>query len=230
MTEFIQNCANFGLFLTLGAYLLSVALSKRFSSPLTNPILLSVVIIIPVLVLCKVDYTTYYDSAKLISALLTPATVSLAIPLYRQMALLKKHFKAILLGILSGVLTSGITILGLSALFGLSHTDFVTLLPKSVTTAIGMSLSEELGGVAAVTVTAILLTGILGNVLAVWLCKVFRITDPIAKGLSVGTSSHALGTARAIRMGEIEGAMSGLSIAVAGLMTVVLAPLFAALL
>jgi putative effector of murein hydrolase len=93
-----------------------------------------------------------------------------------------------------------------------------------------MSLSEELGGVAAVTVTAILLTGILGNVLAVWLCKVFRITDPIAKGLSVGTSSHALGTARAIRMGEIEGAMSGLSIAVAGLMTVVLAPLFAALL
>ena len=128
------------------------------------------------------------------------------------------------------MLASAITILGLCALFGLQHTDFVTLLPKSVTTAIGMSLSEELGGVVAVTVTAIAVTGILGNALAVWLCKLFRITEPIAKGLAIGTSSHVLGTSRAIRIGEVEGAMSGLSIAVAGLMTVVLAPLFAMLL
>ena len=230
MIELIQNCANFGLFLTLGVYLLSTALAKRFPSPLTNPFLLSVVVIIPVLLLCRVDYDAYSASAKQISALLTPATVSLAIPLYRQIALLKKHFKAILLGILSGVLASAITILGLCALFGLQHTDFVTLLPKSVTTAIGMSLSEELGGVVAVTVTAIAVTGILGNALAVWLCKLFRITEPIAKGLAIGTSSHVLGTSRAIRIGEVEGAMSGLSIAVAGLMTVVLAPLFAMLL
>ena len=230
MTELIQNCANFGLFLTLGVYLLCAALAKRFDSPLTNPILLSIVIIIPVLLLCRVDYDTYYESAKLISALLTPATISLAVPLYRQMTLLKKHYKAILLGILSGVLASGITILGLSALFGLSHTDYVTLLPKSVTTAIGMSLSEELGGMAAVTVTAIVITGILGNALAVWLCRLFRITEPVAKGIAIGTSAHALGTSKAIRMGEVEGAMSGLSIAVAGLMTVVAAQVFAGML
>ena len=230
MSQMIQNCASFGVFLCLGAYFLGVQLNKRFKSPLTNPLLLAAAGIIAVLSLLGIDYEVFKASAQPLSYLLTPATVSLAIPLYRQLDKLKKHYAAILVGVFSGVLASGLSIFAMSALFGLSHTDYVTLLPKSVTTAIGMSLSEELGGIAAVTVASIVLTGILGNVLAVWLCKVFRITDPIAKGLSVGTSSHALGTARAIRMGEIEGAMSGLSIAVAGLMTVVLAPLFAALL
>ena len=203
MSELIQSCACFGLFLTLGAYLLGLAINNRFKSPLTNPILLSLVIIIPILLLCKVDYNTYYEGAKYIS---------------------------ILLGIFSGVLASGLSIAGMSALFHLSHTDYVTLLPKSVTTAIGMSLSTELGGVAAITVTAIVVTGIFGNCLAVFLCRLFRITDPVAKGLAIGTASHALGTSKALEIGEVEGAMSGLSIAVAGLMTVVVAPLFAALL
>ena len=230
MTERIQNCTTFGLFLTLGAYLLGLAINKRFKSPLTNPLLLSLIIIIPVLLLCGIDYDTYYEGAKYISYLLTPATVSLAIPLYRQLDKLKKHMKAILLGIFSGVIASGVTILALSALFSLNHTDYVTLLPKSVTTAIGMSLSTELGGVAAITVTSIVVTGIFGNCLAVFLCRLFRITEPVAKGLAIGTASHALGTSKALEIGEVEGAMSGLSIAVAGLMTVVAAPLFAALL
>jgi len=230
MSQLIQSCACFGLFLTLGAYLLGLAINNRFKSPLTNPILLSLVIIIPILLLCKVDYNTYYEGAKYISYLLTPATVSLAIPLYRQLEKLKKNVVAILLGIFSGVLASGLSIAGMSALFHLSHTDYVTLLPKSVTTAIGMSLSTELGGVAAITVTAIVVTGIFGNCLAVFLCRLFRITDPVAKGLAIGTASHALGTSKALEIGEVEGAMSGLSIAVAGLMTVVVAPLFAALL
>ena len=230
MTELIQNCTTFGLFLTLGAYLLGLAMNKRFKSPLTNPLLLSLVIIIPVLLLCGIDYDTYYEGAKYISYLLTPATVSLAIPLYRQLDKLKKNMKAILLGIFSGVLTSGLTIAGLSLLFGLSHTDYVTLLPKSVTTAIGMSLSEELGGVAAITVTAIVITGILGNCLAPLLCRLFRITEPVAKGIAIGTSAHALGTSKAMEIGEVEGAMSGLSIAVAGLFTVAAAQIFALLL
>ena len=229
MTELIQNCTTFGLFLTLGAYLLGLAVNKRFKSPLTNPLLLSLIIIIPVLLLCGIDYDTYYEGAKYISYLLTPATVSLAIPLYRQLDKLKKNMKAILLGIFSGVLTSGLTIAGLSILFGLSHTDYVTLLPKSLTTAIGMSLSEELGGVAAVTVTAIVLTGILGNCMAPLLCRLFKVTHPVAKGIAIGTASHALGTSKAIELGEVEGAMSGLSIAVAGLMTVAAAQIFAML-
>ena len=229
MTELIQNCTTFGLFLTLGAYLLGLAVNKRFKSPLTNPLLLSLVIIIPVLLLCGIDYDTYYEGAKYISYLLTPATVSLAIPLYRQLDKLKKNMKAILLGIFSGVLTSGLSIAGLSILFGLSHTDYVTLLPKSVTTAIGMSLSEELGGIAAVTVASIVLTGILGNCMAPFLCRLFKVAHPVARGIAIGTASHALGTSKAIEMGEIEGAMSGLSIAVAGLMTVAAAQVFALL-
>lgn len=229
MSQIIQSCASFGVFLCLGAYFLGVQLNKRFKSPLTNPLLLATAGIIALLALCGIDYEAFKASAQPLSYLLTPATVSLAIPLYRQLDKLKKYYAAILAGVLSGVLASGLSIFAMSALFGLSHTDYVTLLPKSVTTAIGMSLSEELGGVAAVTVTAIVLTGILGNCMAPLLCKLFQVTHPVAKGIAIGTASHALGTSKAIELGEVEGAMSGLSIAVAGLMTVAAAQVFAML-
>lgn len=230
MNALVQNCACFGVFLCLGAYFLAVRINRRWKSPLTNPLLLAVACIIAVLVLCRVDYTVFRDSAGPLSYLLTPATVSLAIPLYRQLEQFRRHARAIVLGVLSGVLTSGLSILAMSALFGLSHAHYVTLLPKSVTTAIGMSLSSELGGAAAITVTAIVVTGILGNCMAVFLCRLFRITEPVARGIAIGTASHALGTSKAIELGEVEGAMSGLSIAVAGLMTVVAAQVFAMLL
>ena len=230
MNALVQNCACFGVFLCLGAYFLAVRINRRWKSPLTNPLLLAVACIIAVLVLCRVDYTVFRDSAGPLSYLLTPATVSLAIPLYRQLEQLRRHARAIVLGVLSGVLTSGLSILAMSALFGLSHAQYVTLLPKSVTTAIGMSLSSELGGAAAITVTAIVVTGILGNCMAVFMCRLFRITEPVARGIAIGTASHALGTSKAIELGEVEGAMSGLSIAVGGLMTVVAAQVFAMLL
>ena len=230
MNALVQNCACFGVFLCLGAYFLAVRINRRWKSPLTNPLLLAAACVIAVLVLCRVDYTVFRDSAGPLSYLLTPATVSLAIPLYRQLEQLRRHARAMVLGVLSGVLTSGLSILAMSALFGLSHAHYVTLLPKSVTTAIGMSLSSELGGAAAITVTAIVVTGILGNCMAVFLCRLFRITEPVARGIAIGTASHALGTSKAIELGEVEGAMSGLSIAVAGLMTVVAAQVFAMLL
>ena len=230
MNALVQNCACFGVFLCLGAYFLAVRINRRWKSPLTNPLLLAAACVIAVLVLCRVDYTVFRDSAGPLSYLLTPATVSLAIPLYRQLDQLRRHARAIVLGVLSGVLTSGLSILAMSALFGLSHAHYVTLLPKSVTTTIGMSLSSELGGAAAITVTAIVVTGILGNCMAVFLCRLFRITEPVARGIAIGTASHALGTSKAIELGEVEGAMSGLSIAMAGLMTVVAAQVFAMLL
>ena len=220
MNALVQNCACFGVFLCLGAYFLAVRINRRWKSPLTNPLLLAAACVIAVLVLCRVDYTVFRDSAGPLSYLLTPATVSLAIPLYRQLEQLRRHARAIVLGVLSGVLTSGLSILAMSTLFGLSHAHYVTLLPKSVTTAIGMSLSSELGGAAAITVTAIVVTGILGNCMAVFLCRLFRITEPVARGIAIGTASHALGTSKAIELGEVEGAMSGLSIAVAGILTV----------
>ena len=174
-----------------------------------------------------VSYEVYNEGAKYISYLLTPATVCLAIPLYEQITLLKKNYKAILLGIAAGVITSLCSVLAMAALFRLNHAYYVTLLPKSITTAIAMGVSEELGGYVTLTVAVIIITGLLGNMMGEAVCRIFRIREPIAKGVAMGTSAHAVGTARAIEMGEVEGAISGLSIAVAGLMTVVGASVFA---
>ena len=229
MNNLFLNSATMGVVLSLLAYEIGMFIKNKTKKAIFNPLLISIVIVIAVLILFDVDYDSYNQSAKYISYLLTPATVSLAIPLYRQLNLLKQNFMAIILGILSGVLTSLISILGMSILFGLTHKEYVTLLPKSITTAIGMGVSEELGGYVTITVVVIIITGILGNIIGSFACNIFRITNPISKGLALGTSSHAIGTTKAMEMGEIEGAMSSLSIVVAGLMTVVLASIFAML-
>ena len=185
------------------------------------------IITIVVLLVSGVDYEIYNEGAKYLSWLLTPATVCLAIPLYEQWELLRKNYKAVMLGLLAGVVTSLCTVLVLCYVLKLSHVEYVTLLPKSITTAIGMGVSEELGGYVTITVAVIVVTGVIGNILGELICKVFKIEEPISKGLALGCSAHAIGTAKAIEMGEIEGAMSGLAIAVSGILTVVMAPLFA---
>ena len=177
----------------------------------------------------RIDYDQYNGGAQYISYLLTPATVCLAVPLYEQLTLLKENLKAVAAGIFSGTLASLGSVYLLSRLFGLNHEQYVTLLPKSITTAIGMGVSQELGGIVTITVAVIIITGILGNVIAEGVCKVFRIQEPIAKGLALGTASHAIGTAKAMEMGPVEGAMSSLAIAVAGLLTVIGASVFAGL-
>ena len=230
MIEFFQTSAFAGVTLSLMAYFIGTALKKKFKIGLLNPLLVSIVITIAVLCIAGIDYDTYNAGAKYLSWLLTPSTVCLAIPLYEQLELLKKNFKAVCAGIFSGVITSMLTVYVLSLLFNLSHEEYVTLLPKSITTAIGMGVSEELGGYVTITVAVIVITGVLGNILAEIVCKVFRITEPIAKGIAIGSSSHAIGTAKAMEMGEIEGAMSSLSIAVAGVLTVIFASFFANLL
>lgn len=230
MIEFFQTSAFAGVTLSLMAYFIGIALKKKLKIGLLNPLLVSIVITIAVLCIARIDYDTYNAGAKYLSWLLTPSTVCLAIPLYEQLELLKKNFKAVCAGIFSGVITSMLTVYVLSLLFHLSHEEYVTLLPKSITTAIGMGVSEELGGYVTITVAVIVITGVLGNILAEIVCKVFRITEPIAKGIAIGSSSHAIGTAKAMEMGEIEGAMSSLSIAVAGVLTVIFASFFAKLL
>ena len=227
MAEFASTSLFFGMALSLAAYGVGVFLRSRWKFALFNPLLVAIVLVVAFLVFFQIDYATYMEGARYISYLLTPATVCLAVPLYQQFSLLKKNAKAVLLGIAAGTLASLCVILGLCVLFHLDHTMYVTLLPKSITTAIGIGVSEELGGIQSLTVVVIIITGVLGNIFAELICKVFRITDPIAQGVGIGTSTHAVGTARAMEMGEIQGAMSGLSIVVAGLMTVVLANLFA---
>ena len=227
MSSLVQESIFFGMVVSLLGYEIGLFIKKKFKKAIFNPLLVSVVLIILFLIVFDVDYETYSSGAKYLSYLLTPATVCLAVPLYQQMQLLKKNAKAVILGILSGVLTSLTCVLLLSKLFGMNHQQYVTMLPKSITTAIGIGMSEEMGGLVTITVASIVITGIIGNMMAETICKIFHITEPVAKGIAIGTSAHAMGTSKALEMGEIEGAMSGLAIAVAGLMTVIMASFYA---
>lgn len=227
MKEIFANFTFFGVVISLAGYELGILLKKKFKFPLLNPLLVSIVFVIGFLVLFRIDYDTYNNGAKYLSYLLTPATVCLAIPLYQQMELLKKNMLAVILGILSGVLASLCSTLIFAFLFGMTHKEYVTMLPKSITAAIGMAVSEELEGIVTITIATIILTGIIGNIIAETVCRIFKIEEPIAKGVAIGSASHAIGTVKAMEMGEIEGAMSSLAIAVAGLITVVGASFFA---
>lgn len=225
--EILCDSVFFGMAVSLFAYEIGLWLKKKTKLAICNPLLISILVVIAILLLFDVDYDSYYTGAKYLSYLLTPATVCLAVPLYEQLTLLKNNWKAITAGIVSGVITSALCVLGLSLLFGLSHEEYVTLLPKSITTAIGMGISEELGGIVTITVAVIVITGVFGNMIAEGVCKLFHIEEPIAKGVGIGSASHAMGTSKAIEMGEVEGAMSSLSIAVAGLLTVIVVSVFA---
>lgn len=227
MKELLCTSYYFGLLISIITYAVGVIAKKKFKSGIFNPLLISIVLTIIILLILGIDYDSYKQSANILSYLLTPATICLAIPLYEQITLLKKNFMAIIAGILSGVITSLGSILAMSVMFGLSHEYYVTMLPKSVTTAIGMGIAEELGGSGTISAAVIIVTGVLGNIIGSAVCSIFRITEPVAKGIALGTSAHAVGTARAMEMGDTEGAMSSLSIAVAGLITVVGASLFA---
>lgn len=217
----------FGAALTLIAYVAVVSVTKRFKSKLINPLLIAILVVIAMLLLLNIDYVDYYEGAQYVSVLLTPATICLAIPLYQHREKLKLHLSAILIGILVGSISSLIIVLLLSFAFELSREIYLSLLPKSITTAIGVGISQEIGGLPTITIVVILLTGVLGSLIGETIFKLFKIKHPIAQGLALGTSAHAMGTSKALEIGEIQGAMSSLSIAVAGIITVILAPLFA---
>jgi predicted murein hydrolase (TIGR00659 family) len=227
MKELFETSVFFGVVITLLSYGVGLVLKRRLKKAVFNPLLIAIALTMLFLLLFRIDYTVYNESAKYISFLLTPATVCLAVPLYEQWELLKKNYRAVFAGIFSGVLTSLCTILVLAVLFRLDHASYVTFLPKSITTAIGMGVSEELGGYVAITVAVIIITGVIGNMFAETICSIFKIDDPIARGIAIGTSSHAVGTAKAMEMGAVEGAMSSLSIVVAGILTVIGANIFA---
>ena len=230
MNGFLENSAFFGVALSLCAYGLGVVVQKHVKCPQLNPLLVSAALIIALLAGAHIDYEVYNAGAKYLSYLLTPATVCLAVPLYEKLSLLRRDGAAVLTGVLAGVLTTLVSVLLLSAVFGLSHAEYVTLLPKSITTAIGMGVSEELGGHVTVTVAAIIATGMTGSTIAPGLCRLLKIHDPVAKGVAIGTASHAMGTSKAMEMGETEGAMSSLAIVVSGILTVAVVPFFSELL
>lgn len=225
--ELFEASVFFGVLLSLAAYGIGVWLCRRTGLGLLNPLLVGIIITIAVLLLLDIDYQSYDAGAKYLSYLLTPATVCLAVPLYQQFHLLRRHYKAVLAGIVTGMVTSLCSVLLLALVFRLDHAAYVTLLPKSITTAIGMGVSQELGGYVPITVAIIILTGVLGNICAEAVCRRCGIIEPIAKGVAIGSSAHAVGTAKALEIGSVEGAMSSLSLVISGLLTVVGANLFA---
>lgn len=229
MNTIFQNSTTIGLVISLISYMIGLKLKKTLKWSFLNPLLISIILTILFVLVFRVDYDSFNASARYLSYLLTPATVSLAIPLYLEIDRLKKNWKAIIISIFAGTLTSLAVIILMGLIFRFSHSEIVTFLPKSITTAIGMSVSEELGGIVSITVAAIIVTGIFGAVIADTVFKLFHITDPVAQGLAIGTSAHAIGTSRAMEIGPVQGAMSSLAIVTAGIITVILAPLLASL-
>ena len=222
LNDFLPTSATWGVLLTLAAFALGTFINRKTGKAIFNPLLLGTVFVIVFLSVCSIPYEDYKASASPVSYLLLPATVSLAVPLYEKWDLLRKNVLAIVMGILAGTLASLGSVLVLALLLKLDHSQYITLLPKSVTTAISMDVSHELGGIAALTGAIVILTGILGALMAETVCKIC----PIARGIGIGTAAHAVGTSKALQMGEVEGAMSGLAVAVAGVMTAILCPIF----
>jgi predicted murein hydrolase (TIGR00659 family) len=218
--ESITNTHLFGILLTVGLFYLVTLAKHRTRQNWLNPLLLSVIIIICILVLADIPFDHYMKGGSIIHAFLGPVTVVLALPLYRQRKLLAEHKYSIIGGIIAGVASAIISVIVLSRLLGLNDMLERSLIPHSVTTPIGISVSNMLKATEGITIISIIITGILGASIAPFLLKILRIKHPVAKGLSIGTSSHALGTTKAIEMGETEAAMSSLAIGVAALTTV----------
>lgn len=229
MHDFLAESVYMGVMLTLGTYCIGIWLKKVSGWTLMNPLLVSIVLSIGFLCATGTSYESYAKGADVISYLLTPATVCLAVPLYEQIEHLKRNYHAVATGITAGVLGSMTSILGMVLLLGMDHQAYVTLLPKSITTAIGMGVSEELGGNVPVTILVIVITGITGNIFAEKFLRLIKVREPIAKGIAIGSASHVIGTAKAMEMGQTEGAMSSLAIVTSGVLTVITASLFAQL-
>ena len=227
MAELIGSIGVWGVALTLGAFALGTWLNRKTGQALFNPLLLGSIFVIIFLSLVQIPFAAYKQSVSFLSYLLLPATVSLAVPLYEQWLPMKKNAKAVLCGILAGSVTSMVSIIAMSWILKLDPVLSASLMPKSVTSAIGAEVAQELGGIGSLAGALIILTGIVGNLSATALCRLAKLHDPVARGVAIGTGSHAVGTARALQMGRVEGAVSSLSIAVAGVLTAVICPLLA---
>jgi len=220
----------FPLLLTLAAFRIGQLCQTKWKNPLFNPTLIAAVLVILFLLMTGMDLGAYKSGVSFISWLMTPATIALAIPMYEQFQALKKNLKAIVAGVTAGAASCLIMMMVFGLLLGFERTLVISLMPKSVTTAIGVSLSEMFGGTGAVTTAAIVVTGIFANMMGVSFCKLFRITHPVAQGVAFGTAGHVIGTAKASELDPLIGAVSSLSLVVAGLLTAVLFPVLTALL
>lgn len=225
MNEILSESVFFGVVISVVAYWIGEKMKEKWKLPIFNPLLIAAVIVIAVLLLCDIDYEIYNQGAQYITFLLTPATICLAVPLYRQLQILKKNVAAILISIFLGCIAHVLILLGIAALFKVDDILTLSFLPKSVTTPIALGISHEIGGIQAVTIVGVCVAGILGSIVGPSVFKLFRITEPVAQGLGLGAPSHAIGTSKALELGEIQGAMSSLAIVVTGILTVIIVPI-----
>lgn len=214
----------FGLILSIAVFLLARKLAERLKLAIFNPLIVSIIIVIAILKVTGITYEDYYEGGKILNMLIAPATVALAIPLYRSIHLLKHHAKSIMAGIFTGTLISMLTTGALAVVLKYNKDLVASLMPKSVTTAIAIDISKQLGGISTVTIIAVIITGIAGAIMAPAVLNVFKVEEPVAQGVALGTSAHAIGTVKALELGTVEGAMSGLAIGVTGVVTVFIAP------
>ena len=224
MTELL-NLELTSVLLTLVGYQVGLRLQKKLKSPICNPLAVAVVLVLLFMALTGLENSTYQAASVRLTWLITLATVCLAIPMYEQVQVLKKNLKAMIAGIAAGALSCLGMVLLWAILFRIDRELTVTLLPKSVTSAIGAPLSELNGGIASITTAAIILTGVISSVLGTTLCKLFGMKDEISRGVAFGTSGHVIGTSRANELSPLTGAVSSLSLVVAGLLTAVVFPL-----
>lgn len=225
MNEILMNSSYFGFVITIIIYYICVQIKNKTKISLLNPLLTTTIIIVAILLMCNIKYDTYNNGAKYISYFLTPTTVCLAIPLFKQIKILKKNIIAIISGVLAGVLANAGVIVILVKFFGMSNELGSSLLPKSITAPIALGVVKELGGISSITVFAVILSGIIGAVIAPTIFKILKIKEEISQGLACGTAAHGSGTTTALELGEIQGAISGLAITVTGLITTIVVPI-----
>ena len=224
INELLGESLFFGMALSLMAYQIGFAIQKKWKKVFLNPLLIAVILIITFLLLTGISYETYQYGAKYLSYFLTPVTVCLAVPLYKQLQILRKNLAAIIISIVLGCLAHGAVVIAVLLAFGVDKQLLLSLLPKSISTAIALGVSSEIGGIQGITVIGVMVAGISGAVVGPALLKLAGVTDPIAQGLAIGSASHAVGTSKAIELGEIQAAMSSLAIVVTGILTVVIVP------
>lgn len=221
LKELITSNIFFGIALILITFNLALSLKRRFDLIIFNPLLISIILTIGIVLLGEIDYENFNKGSQYISYLLTPTTICLAVPLYENLSILKKDYLAIICGISAGILSSAFTVFPLVALFNLDKVHYITLLPKSITSAFAMPLSEEFGGLVPVTVVVVIISGIIGAIFSDFIFKLFKIKHPVAQGIALGSSAHAMGTSKAFSLGEVQGALASLSLAVSGIMTAI---------
>ena len=225
MNDILQNSIYFGMAISIAAYYIGIQMKKKWDLPIMNPLLIAMFLIIIFLVVFKIDYETYDYGAKYITYFLTPATICLAVPLYKQFLILKQNLLAVLAGVLSGCITHAFIVLAIALLTKLDKELLYSMLPKSVTTPIALGITSEIGGIAAITVIGVCVAGIMGAVIGPTILKWCKVEEPVAQGLAMGTASHAVGTSKAVELGEIQAAMSSLAIVVTGILSVIILPI-----